>query len=633
MALLTKVKHKRTGTPAAVPTISDIEIGELAINYADQKLFSANSSAVFELGGGSSTPMTRVYQAYTATASQTTFTVTSGYDVGYIDVYVNGVKLAADEYTQDGADVVLDVGAILNSIVEVVGYKDVDLESVVAAPGGSDTHVQYNDATVLNGSAGFTFTKGTNNVTIANTLLVGANSSLGTVRLVIGNSTINSYANSIYLNVGGRTTFAGEVARFSANTDEIPVPAAYLQVGVQNFNSNTTASGDVCITSDTGNDTVQYIDLGINSSTYNDPAFSIGGALAGYLYTSNNDLTIGTKSTANLIFHVGGGQANNEIMRLVPSVGMVMTPNTTVSYTILVGNSTINTLANSTLVKVHNATASANLGPGLLTVGTSVVNTTVIAAGANVLIGTVNITIGNSTVNTVSNSIVQIAANSTVSSAFGIGGANCGANVLIGTINITIGNSTVNSVSNSLGLYLANSTTVSNLTSSQVSVGANAFLSTITLSIGNTTANLFANSILFKLANSTSTANLSPVALTIGSTVVNSTVIVSGGSLLSANIQTNPQTGTTYTLVAADSGKLVTCNNASAITVTVPAGLPIGFRTMVMQYGAGNVTISNTGQTGALIFSRNSLFVSTAKYGTVSVMQPAANDYIIDGAI
>jgi hypothetical protein len=35
----------------------------------------------------------------------------------------------------------------------------------------------------------------------------------------------------------------------------------------------------------------------------------------------------------------------------------------------------------------------------------------------------------------------------------------------------------------------------------------------------------------------------------------------------------NAQTGTTYTLVIGDKDKLVTCSNASAITVTVPRSL------------------------------------------------------------
>jgi hypothetical protein len=35
----------------------------------------------------------RVVDTFTATASQTTFTPSSGYTLGYMDVYLNGVKL------------------------------------------------------------------------------------------------------------------------------------------------------------------------------------------------------------------------------------------------------------------------------------------------------------------------------------------------------------------------------------------------------------------------------------------------------------------------------------------------------------------------------------------------------------
>ena len=40
---------------------------------------------------------TQKRQAFTATAGQTSF-ATSGYSVGFVDVYMNGVKLAAADY-------------------------------------------------------------------------------------------------------------------------------------------------------------------------------------------------------------------------------------------------------------------------------------------------------------------------------------------------------------------------------------------------------------------------------------------------------------------------------------------------------------------------------------------------------
>ena len=60
----------------------------------------------------------------------------------------------------------------------------------------------------------------------------------------------------------------------------------------------------------------------------------------------------------------------------------------------------------------------------------------------------------------------------------------------------------------------------------------------------------------------------------------------------------NAQTGTTYTLVATDVNKMVTCSNASAITVTVPNSVfTAGQVVNLQQIGAGQVTVANDGTT------------------------------------
>ena len=72
-------------------------------------------------------------QAFTATAGQTSF-ATSGYSPGFLDVFLNGVKLAAEDYTAtNGSDVVLTVGAATNDILEIIAtelFQPVDLEEV-----------------------------------------------------------------------------------------------------------------------------------------------------------------------------------------------------------------------------------------------------------------------------------------------------------------------------------------------------------------------------------------------------------------------------------------------------------------------------------------------------------------------
>ena len=76
------------------------------------------------IGNGPGVSSQRVVTSVTATASQTTFTPSSGYTVGYIDVYMNGVRLInGSDYTADnGSTVVLTTGAALNDVIELVAY-------------------------------------------------------------------------------------------------------------------------------------------------------------------------------------------------------------------------------------------------------------------------------------------------------------------------------------------------------------------------------------------------------------------------------------------------------------------------------------------------------------------------------
>ena len=69
------------------------------------------------------------------------------------------------------------------------------------------------------------------------------------------------------------------------------------------------------------------------------------------------------------------------------------------------------------------------------------------------------------------------------------------------------------------------------------------------------------------------------------------------------NLTLNAQTGTTYTPVLADNGKLVTLSNASAITLTVPTNASVAYATgaqiNIQAIGAGQVTI--VGDTGVTV--------------------------------
>jgi hypothetical protein len=80
---------------------------------------------------------------------------------------------------------------------------------------------------------------------------------------------------------------------------------------------------------------------------------------------------------------------------------------------------------------------------------------------------------------------------------------------------------------------------------------------------------------------------------TTAQTLTNKTLtapVINGGLI---NLTLNAQTGTTYTAVAGDSGKLVTLSNSSAITVTLPPSVyAVGEQINFVQLGAGQVTFS-----------------------------------------
>ena len=100
------------------------------------------------------------------------------------------------------------------------------------------------------------------------------------------------------------------------------------------------------------------------------------------------------------------------------------------------------------------------------------------------------------------------------------------------------------------------------------------------------------------------TASATPARLAAGSNgqyLVADSTVTSGlkwATLATPSLSFNAQTGTTYSLVAADVNKLVTLSNGSSITLTIPNGVfTTGQEINIQQIGAGQVTIANDGTT------------------------------------
>ena len=104
------------------------------------------------------------------------------------------------------------------------------------------------------------------------------------------------------------------------------------------------------------------------------------------------------------------------------------------------------------------------------------------------------------------------------------------------------------------------------------------------------------------------------------------------------NLGINAQTGTTYTTVLADNGKLTTLTNASAIAVTIPpnssVAYPVGAQINMAQLGAGQVTVS--GGSGVTIVSTGataSAPKARAQYSTLTAVQTSTDNWLVMGDI
>ena len=87
--------------------------------------YGSNGQFLKSTGNGlewASFPQVRSASTFTATAGQTDFVFS--YNVNYVDVFVNGVKLALTEYTATtGSIVVLNTGCFAGDLVEIISYN------------------------------------------------------------------------------------------------------------------------------------------------------------------------------------------------------------------------------------------------------------------------------------------------------------------------------------------------------------------------------------------------------------------------------------------------------------------------------------------------------------------------------
>jgi hypothetical protein len=177
----------------------------------------------------------------------------------------------------------------------------------------------------------------TSNLLVINNANIGANANIGNNINLGGNlngsnTTIVTAKMGMFIggNGGFGAIYAGlqdwtnyqpnTVALFTGNAN------AQAQINVHNENNGGFASTDIVATANNGTATDTYIDIGINSSGYNQT--TVDGANDGYLFVHGNattgggNLVLGTLANNDIVFVQGGSTSANEVARFAYGRGL-----------------------------------------------------------------------------------------------------------------------------------------------------------------------------------------------------------------------------------------------------------------------------------------------------------------------
>ncbi len=384
--------------------------------------------------------------------------------------------------------------------------------------------------------------------------------SLGDV--AIGSEAFNPVNRERLLVDYGITT-SHTVANFKGNIND------YFQINIQNTNSGSKASSDYVATADDGTDSTYYIDMGINSSSYNPSPENWGNFHDAYLYSNSRNLLIGTQTpNSDVIFLLGGGRIkDNTVMRINGPNGNIIIGNGD-NTDLPTGNTIRGPNGNGTNIKGGNLTLRGGSGTGTAAGGNLNLYGGSSESGAS---GAINITANplnisgvqattsfiTDSILTIFNGVVKKAPNSSLPGASWSLTGNSGTNVtgnFIGTTDSSALAFRVNNVkAGTIGLLTSGSIALgANATTSgsnTTAIGANAVASAINttalgasagakksgaVALGNSTLSLDLNTIA--IGQSAAASGTQAIALGAGASATKSNSIVIGQSSTAAGI-------------------------------------------------------------------------------------------------
>jgi len=181
-----------------------------------------------------------------------------------------------------------------------------------------------------------------------------------------GLKTLEITADSIF--VSGHGHFGNAFSDYEFPNASIQVDAnedTYIQVVAKNHSGGISASSDFVATNNIGDDTQNYIDMGIVSSNYSDVLWPILAANDGYVYINGGNLRIGTDTATKDIKFFTGGTLEENIRATISDTGLEVVGD--VSATSFTGDVTGNVSGNAGTVTNGVYTNGSYANPSWIT--------------------------------------------------------------------------------------------------------------------------------------------------------------------------------------------------------------------------------------------------------------------------
>jgi len=214
-------------------------------------------------------------QYFQPTGAGRTFTFTSGYDPGLLDVYRNGVKLinVLDYAATDGSTVILDTPVGVGSTVQIVAYKGFNVTEVSSNAGdftvGSNLYVQSGFGSFSNG-----LTANQINVTGIGTIGIGSFTDIN----VSGGATVEgTLVAGSFSGDGSALTGVGQT--LNVRTESLTVAGVSTLTGAANFSAAVNVDATTDSTSSSTGALIVDGGLGVAKNVYIGAGLSVAGTL------------------------------------------------------------------------------------------------------------------------------------------------------------------------------------------------------------------------------------------------------------------------------------------------------------------------------------------------------------------